>query len=450
MKANLTQGDIPKQLTNLAVPMVLGVFSIIIFNIVDTYFIGKLGSRELAAVAFTFPIPLIVGSVAFGIGIAATSFVSMALGSGKGDQVACFATDSLSLVVILGILLTIIGELTIRPLFLFMGASEDLIPLIKEYMIIWYATIPLIVIPMTGNSIIRAMGDTKFPAMVMGVAGVVNFIFDPLLIFGIGPFPELGLRGAALATAISRFFTFIAAMYVLHFRYKVIVNPFRGLSTIVNNWVKIASVAIPAFLNNLINPIAMFVLTKLVAKHGENVVAGFGVGTRVESLFAIVLIGIAASLSPFVGQNYGARKYKRIVKALSLANKFSTAWIFGCSLLMIFFADSVAAIFNDDPVVVEVAGVYLKIMIFSIMGLAVLQNTIASHNAIGKSKTSLLLNILRIFIIHIPLALILGELYSYPGIYWAGFLANLIGGGLGLVFLRRLVKSFPIDRESSS
>lgn len=193
----------------------------------------------------------------------------------------------------------------------------------------------------------------------------------------------------------------------------------------------------------------MFVLTKLVAKHGENVVAGFGVGTRVESLFAIVLIGIAASLSPFVGQNYGAKKYSRIVTALSLANKFSTAWIFLCSIFMIFFADSIASIFNDDPVVVRVAATYLKIMIFSIIGLALLQNTVATHNAIGKSKTSLLLNILRIFIIHIPLALLLGELYSYPGIYWAGFIANLLGGGLGLFFLMRLKKSFPTDSESS-
>jgi putative MATE family efflux protein len=449
MKANLTQGDIPKQLTELAVPMILGVFSIIIFNIVDTFYIGKLGSRELAAIAFTFPIPLIVGSVAFGIGIAATSFVSMALGSGKSDEVSCYATDSLSMVVILGVLLTIIGELTIEPLFKFMGASNDLIPLIKEYMIIWYMTIPLIVIPMTGNSIIRAMGDTKFPAMIMMVAGVVNFIFDPLLIFGIGPFPAMGLRGAAYATAISRFFTFLAAMYVLHCRYKVLKNPFRKLNDTLSNWIKISQVAIPAFLNNLINPIAMFVLTKLVAKHGENVVAGFGVGTRVESLFAIVLIGIAASLSPFVGQNFGAKKYSRISTALNLANKYSTGWIFLCSIFMMFFAGNIASIFNDDPVVIKVASTYLKIMIFSIMGLALLQNTISTHNAIGKSKTSLLLNILRIFIIHLPLALLLGELYSYPGIYWAGFLANFIGGGLGLIYLRKLKKSFPKDVESS-
>ncbi|WP_127718196.1 MATE family efflux transporter [Halobacteriovorax sp. HLS] len=450
MKARLTQGDISKQLIDLAIPMILGVFSIIIFNIVDTYFIGKLGTRELAAIAFTFPIPLIVGSVAFGIGIAATSFVSMALGSGRADQVANFATDSLSMVVILGIILLIIGELTIRPLFLFMGASEDLIPLIKEYMMIWYASIPLIVVPMTGNSIIRAMGNTKFPAIVMTVAGVVNFIFDPLLIFGIGPFPALGLKGAAIATAIARFFTFLAAMYFLHYKYKVLVNPFRGFNKVIGNWIRISQVAIPAFLNNLINPIAMFVLTKLVAKHGENVVAGFGVGTKVESLFAIVLIGIAASLSPFVGQNYGARKYSRITKALSLANKYSTAWIFICSVMMIFFADNVAAIFNDDPTIVKVAGTYLKIMIFSIMGLAILQNTVSTHNAIGRSKTSLLLNILRIFIIHIPLALILGELYSYQGIYWAGFIANFLGGAIGFYFLRKLNKSFPKDVESSS
>lgn len=443
MKAQLTHGDIPKQLVSLAGPMIFGVFSIIIFNLVDTYFIGKLGHRELAAVAFTFPIPLIVGSVAFGIGIAATSFVSMALGSGRSDEVSRYATDSLSMVIILGIILMVVGELTIEPLFLFMGAPKDLIPMIAEYMRVWYLSIPLIVIPMTGNSIIRAMGNTKLPAMVMGVAGLGNFIFDPIFIFGLGPIPAMGLKGAALATAVSRFFTLIAALYVLKKKYNVLTSPFIPFKKLLDNWRKITQVAFPAFLNNLVNPIAMFVLTKLVASHGEIVVAGFGVGTRVESIFAIVLIGIAASLSPFVGQNYGAKKYSRIRTAIYMANKYSAVWIFFCGVLLMFFAENLVSIFNDNPKVIEVASTYLKIMIFSIIGLALMQNSVASHNSIGKSKISLTINLLRIVVIHIPLAIVLGNIYSYEGIYWAGFIANFLGGAIGTVFLVRLFKSFP-------
>ncbi|WP_044557251.1 MATE family efflux transporter [Halobacteriovorax marinus] len=445
MKAQLTQGDITKQLVSLAGPMIFGVFSIIIFNLVDTYYIGKLGHRELAAVAFTFPIPLIVGAVAFGIGIAATSFVSMALGSGRSHEVARYATDSISMVVILGIILAIIGELTIEPLFLFMGAPKDLIPLIAEYMRVWYLSIPLIVIPMTGNSVIRAMGNTKFPAMVMAVAGLGNFIFDPLLIFGIGPFPAMGLKGAAVATAISRFFTLIAALYVLRKKYDVLTNPFIPFKQLLDNWRKITQVAFPAFLNNLVNPIAMFILTKLVASHGEIVVAGFGVGTRIESLFAIVLIGVAASLSPFVGQNYGAKKYSRIRKAIYLANKYSALWIFICGIFLMFLADGLVRVFNDNPKVIEVASTYLKIMIFSIIGLALMQNSVASHNSIGKSKTSLTINLLRIFVIHLPLAIVLGNLFSYEGIYWAGFIANFLGGIIGSFFLYKLFQKFPAE-----
>ena len=448
MKARLTQGDIANHLVSLAGPMIFGVFSIIIFNLVDTYYIGKLGHRELAAVAFTFPIPLIVGAVAFGIGIAATSFVSMALGSGRSDEVSRYATDSLSLVLILGIILVIIGELTIEPLFLFMGAPKDLIPMIAEYMRVWYLSIPLIVIPMTGNSVIRAMGNTKFPAMVMAVAGLCNFIFDPIFIFGLGPIPAMGLKGAALATAASRFFTLIAALYVLKIKYNVLTTPFIPLRTLLDNWRKITQVAFPAFLNNLVNPIAMFVLTKLVASHGEIVVAGFGVGTRIEALFAIVLIGIAASLSPFVGQNYGAKKYGRIKVALVMANKYSSLWIFICGILMMFFSENLVSIFNDNPKVIEVASTYLKIMIFSIIGLALMQNSVATHNSIGKSKISLVINILRILVIHIPLAIVLGNIYSYEGIYWAGFIANILGGLIGSVFLIKLIRKFPKEDES--
>jgi len=447
MKARLTQGDVPRQLIDLAGPMIFGVFSIIIFNLVDTYFIGKLGVKELAAAAYTFPIPMIVGAVAFGVGIAATSFVSMSLGSGKTDEVACYATDSLSLVLFLGIILTIIGELTIEPLFLFMGATPDLIPLISDYMSIWYLSIPFIMIPMTGNSVIRAMGNTKFPAMVMVVAAVVNFIFDPLLIFGIGPFPEMGLQGAAVATAISRFCTLIAGMYFLHYKYGILINPFRGFSIVLNHWRKIGQVAFPAFLNNLVNPISMFIITKLVAKHGDVVVAGFGVGTRVESLFAIVLIGIAASLSPFVGQNYGAKKYDRIRTALNFANKYSVIWILFCAFFISIFAENVAAIFNDDPVIIEVAKSYLQIMIFSIVGLAIMQNVISTHNAIGKSKTSLIISVSRIFVLYIPLALILGETFSYQGIYWAGFIANMLSGLVSYYYLKRLYRSFEVSGQ---
>ncbi len=445
MKARLTQGDIGSQLVSLAGPMIFGVFSIIIFNLVDTYYIGKLGHRELAAVAFTFPIPLIVGAVAFGIGIAATSFVSMALGSGRSDEVSRYATDSISMVVLLGLILVVVGELTIEPLFLFMGAPKDLIPMIAEYMRVWYLSIPLIVVPMTGNSIIRAMGNTKFPAMVMAVAGLGNFIFDPIFIFGLGPIPAMGLKGAAVATALSRFFTLIAAVYVLKRKYNVLTSPFIPLRKLLNNWRKITQVAFPAFLNNLVNPIAMLVLTKLVASHGEIIVAGFGVGTRIEALFSIVLIGIAASLSPFVGQNYGAKKYSRIKTALFMANKYSSIWIFICGVLLMFFSKNLVSVFNDNPEVIEVASTYLKIMIFSIIGLALMQNSVASHNSIGKSKISLLINLLRIFLIHIPLAVVLGNVYSYEGIYWAGFIANILGGVIGTYFLIKLVKSFPVD-----
>ena len=275
VKANLTEGNILRQLIDMALPMAFGIFAIIGFNLVDTFFVARLGNVELAAITFTFPFPLLIGSVAFGIGAAVSSFVSRALGAGDQHIVKKITSDAIFLGVILALTISIIGVVTIDLVFKALGADQQTLLHIKSYMNIWYFNLPFIVIPMIGNNAIRAMGNTRFPAMVMAVAGLVNVILDPLLIFGYIGFPKLGLQGAAIATVISRIFTMVAALYVLHYKYKVLISPFARMKCVVNSWIDISKLALPAFLKNLVTPIAMAVITKMVANYGSDVVAGF-------------------------------------------------------------------------------------------------------------------------------------------------------------------------------
>lgn len=437
LKANLTSGDVLQHLISLTLPMTFGVFTIIGFNLADTFFVGQLGSTELAAMAFTFPIPMIVGSISFGIGSATSSFTSRAIGSGNVERVKDYTTYSLLLAISIVTIVAIVGYLTIEEQFRLMGADDTVMPFIKEYMSIWYLTTPFIVIPMAGNSVIRSLGDTKSPAIVMAVAGLFNVILDPILIFGLGPIPEMRLQGAATATAISRVFTLIASLYMLHYKYSVIKNPFKEFHKLVKVWKDIINLAIPATLTNIINPLSIAIVTKMVSNYGNKVVAGFGVGSRIESFMAIVLIGLSASLGPFVGQNFGAKKLGRINIALKYANLFPAVWAILCFVIVFILSDHISSIFNDDPEVIAASRDYLLIMTIGLIGNGILQNVVNVFNVLGKPKISLVANIFKMFVIYLPYALILQGYYNQYGIYIAGLCAHIVTGVLAYIYLRK-------------
>ncbi len=188
--------------------MVLGMLGLIIFNLVDTYFVSLLGTTELVAISFTFPVVLVVNSIALGIGQGTASVVSRAAGAKDKTKLVRYATESLTLGVMVVLCFVLIGLLTIEPLFTALGADAQVMPYIKSYMEVWYLGMVFVVIPMVGNNSIRALGDTKSPSLVMVVAAVANSILDPMFIFGMGPIPAMGVRGAAIATVLSRCITF--------------------------------------------------------------------------------------------------------------------------------------------------------------------------------------------------------------------------------------------------
>ncbi|MCG6283469.1 MATE family efflux transporter, partial [Vibrio diabolicus] len=200
-KHGLLSAPIPTVLRQMTIPMTFGMIAILMFNLVDTFFISLLGTDALAAISYTFPVTFGVNCITMGIGVGLSTSIGRLLGQGDAPNAARFSTHGVLLAVCLVAIASTLGFFTIEPLFLLLGAKAELIPLIEQYMQVWYLTIPLLVIPMAGNSAIRATGDTKTPAKMMMLAGAINGCLDPLLIFGYGPFPELGIQGAAIASA---------------------------------------------------------------------------------------------------------------------------------------------------------------------------------------------------------------------------------------------------------
>ena len=181
MKPELTEGQVPIQLLRLTLPMIWGVLSVLAFSLADTYFVAQLGTKELAAMSFTFPVVTILGSIAMGLGTGASSVIARVIGRGEHQQVQRLTTDSLLLSLLIVSILASLGLITINPLFATLGAELELLPLIRDYMNIWYLGMVFLVVPMVGNSVIRASGNTVLPSLIMTLAAGVNILVDPLL-----------------------------------------------------------------------------------------------------------------------------------------------------------------------------------------------------------------------------------------------------------------------------
>jgi putative MATE family efflux protein len=214
-KAMLIQGPVARHLVNMTLPMLLGITTMMAQSFIDTWFLGRVGDRALAAYGFGFPILMIVASVAIGLGAGTSSVVARAIGSEDHHRTRRLVTDSLLLAFLIAAALSLLGMLTIEPLFRLLGAAEDMIPMIRGFMFILYSGMPFLVVGMVGTSSMRATGDTRLPSKLMIYGAILNVILDPVFIFGLGPVPAMGLNGAATASLISRGAIFVWALYLM-------------------------------------------------------------------------------------------------------------------------------------------------------------------------------------------------------------------------------------------
>lgn len=446
-RATLTEGPVGRHLWRLGGPMVFGLLSIILMNVIDTWFIGRLGTTELAAISFTFPVVMFVGSVAIGLGVGATSVISRAIGGGDERRVKRLATDAMMLAVALVAVLSAAGLLTIGPLFRLLGATEETLPLVQQYMSVWYVGVVFVVVPMVGNSAIRATGDTRTPALIMVVAAGVNLALDPLLIFGVGPFPEMGVRGAAIATVIARAVTMVAAVGVLQFRERLIDWRQPPLREALRSWWALLSVGLPAAATQLVLPITIGILTAMIADHGEHAVAAYGAGSRVESLMLLAPMALASGLGPFVGQNWGAGRRDRLARALVLAGRFVIGWGALSWAVLALLSGVIAGQFARDPAVVAPMTLYLLIVPLGHAFQGGFGVAASTFNAINQPLKASLLALVRAPLLLVALCWIGDALAGLPGLFAGLALSNVLVGVAARIWMRDLIHPPAVDRE---
>jgi len=419
-KHDLLNSPIKKTVNRMAIPMLFSFSFNIIYNLSDTFFVSKLGEKPLAAMSFTFPIVMSVFSILMGISSGTSSIISRSTGKNiKQDPSITkkISGDILIFSLITAFFMAIIGLLSEKYVFSFMGAKGETLILIHEYMKFWYLSLPFFILLFIGNTIMRSLGDAKTPAIIMFTGIMGNIILDPIFIFGFWFIPKMGIAGASLATLTSRILTNFLAFYILFKKKKALSSNIRNIKKMIESWKELLYISIPATASNLLNPISGFIITKIIASHSEIAVAAYGVGGRIDGLAMIPAVALNSALVPIIGQNMGAKQYQRIMGAIKYAMKLLFIWAIFASIAIIFFSSNLAQIFNESNEGIKITSLYLKIIPISYFSIFYFAINNYIFYAIKKPYNSLYLIFTKMIILVIPLVYLGSYLDGVRGIF---------------------------------
>jgi putative MATE family efflux protein len=437
MTVDLTRGPVGRHLRRQGTPFALGLVAIFSFEAVDLFFIGQLGDAPLAAIGFTLPVIWLLYGIGIGFEAGAASCVSRAVGENKTGLARRLTTDTAVLAALAGLLLCLVGLASIEPVFKMLGAPDELMPQIRAYMGVWYWVTPMDAAFWTCLASIRARGNALLESKIITVAALLNLVLDPLFIFGWFGFPRLEIQGAAVATLISVFTMLLFTIWHLHSRLNVFASIIAPFKDILDSWIHMLKIGIPAMLTNAIIPLSSGIVVMMLANYGIDAVAGFGIAMRLEPMALIPFYALSAVSSPFFGQNYGAKHYDRLLEARKIIMRFCLGFGLALAIFMSLVAEPLAGLFTDSASIRAVAVNYIWIVSWSWGAHGIVMSVNAGFNGSGRPLLSVMISATRVIFVFLPLAFAGSWLFGINGLFAASTLANLAVSIMAFVWLKR-------------
>lgn len=431
----LTNGNVNKGLIKLVVPMILANLLNIAYNIVDTIWIGQMvGSSGLGAIAVSFPIILILMAIASGITVAGNILVGQYFGANDNKSVLYISRVTTTISVITSIALALIGYIFAPPLMKFLKASESIMEYSVSYFRISMIGFPFMFYYFLIAALLRGIGDTVRPLIFLAIASVLNIILDPLMIAGIGPFPKMGLDGAAYATAFSQFISVVVSMIYLKTKDSIVrANPLRIVFDLKITKLML-KIGMPFATMQLIVSISWLFLNRLINGYGESASASVAINMRIDSLSFLPLMALSAAIATMVAQNIGANRMDRI-KAI-----YKSGCIMGIgissfmALFSVLFPRLIFRMFTSDDSIFEYTRSYMYIVMPSIIFLSVMFATNGVINGAGKTFTLMLFSFVALILVRVPLAYFLSPKIGVVGIWTSMAIVNFINMSLSLAY----------------
>lgn len=437
------EGPIAAALLRLAGPVVLANVFQTVYQLTDTFWVGRLGAEAVAAVSFSFPVIFLLISLGAGITIAGTILVAQFEGRGDRRQVDFISAQTYLLVTVAAVLLSAAGYLLAEPVLLLMGAAPAVLPLATDYLEISFLGLAFVYGYFVFQALLRGVGDVKTPLLVVIGTVLLNFVLDPLLIFGWGPVPALGIAGAALATISTQGIAAVVGAGILLSGRRPIHIHLRDLRPDWPLTERIGRLGFPASVELSTRALGLTVMTTLVAGFGSEAVAAYGVGTRVFSFVLIPALGLAMATSTVVGQNVGAGQRPRARRTASIGTWIAFGALSTAGIVAFLRAEPlIGAFVPDEPRVIENGARFLRIVAptWGFVGIQIIIG--GAFSGAGQTFVSMALALISLWVLQFPVAFVLSQRtdLGLDGVWWAFPIANVAAAALAVAWFVRTVR----------
>lgn len=427
-----------KRLLSIALPIMGGNLLHMLYNLADSYFLGKLGTEAISAPTVSFSIIFLMIIFGTGFSTAGTTLISQAKGKEDQEKVDFYVSQTFVLLVLTSLLIMIVGLIGTPYMLKLMQVPETIFPSVAIYLRIIFLGMPFMFLSFVLRATLQGIGDSMTPLRLQMITVTLNIILDPLLIFGLGPFPALGVAGAAIATVFARSVNSILAVYILASGKKGLKLRLKYLLPQKSAWSLLLRIGLPSSIGGAVSALGFSVLQGIVNTFGAPVIAAFGVGNRVIGLFNMPAQGISQATAVLVGQNLGAKDPDAAEKTV----KYGAASIFIFVLIgmtiTFFYGNSVTRFFINDPEVIAYGARLFQVVSLSVIFFSLFTVVNGAFQGGGDTKPIMLFNIIRLWGLRIPAALFLAKYIGMgpEGIWWAMVISNIVVAGGNYLLLR--------------
>jgi putative MATE family efflux protein len=422
---DLLKDNIPQLVKKLAIPASIGTLFQTLYNIVDTFYAGKISPEALSALSKSFPIYFLIIASSIGVTVAGTSLIGNSIGKRNENDVLNYITHIVYYGIIISIIISFIGLNYSEKIFLTMGSSREVANLGLDYTnVIFYGTIIFILV-VSLNSLLHAEGDTKTYRNVLILSFFLNIILNPLLIFGFLFVPAMGIKGIGLATVISQFLSLLIIFIKVigNSRIKKLTTKYFLPKFIFFKIIFFQSM--PIIVSICAYSFASAVVFIYVGQDGEYATAGYGAASRFEQILFLPVLGINTAIISIIAQNYGAMKFDRIRETFFIAIKYALFIMFFAAIVVFLAADVVTSLFSNNPEVIDYGMRYLRISAIVLPAYPLFFISNGFFMALKKSENAMISNIFRNFLIPISV-FYLAKLYSadFDTFFWMWAIFN--------------------------
>ena len=436
---NYTEGSIGRVTLLLAIPMILEMAMESVFAVVDIFFVAGLGTAAVATVGLTEAMITLLYAIAIGLSMGTTAMVARRIGEQDSKGASLAAAQAIWLGIFVSIIVGLMGIFYAPNILMAMGADEEVLAIGIPYTRLMFAGSFTILFLFLINGIFRGAGDASLAMKALTLANCINIVLDPVLIYGYGPFPELGLTGAAVATNIGR------GIGVLYGLYYICGGGGRirlHLANMLPNWATLSSlvrISLGGIAQFLVATASWIFLVQIVSSFGNEAVAGYTIGVRIVMFTILPAWGLSNAAATLVGQNLGAGLPDRAEQSVWQIVKFNAFYMGFASLMMLLFATPVVGIFIEDSAASGYAVQALWIFALGYIPWGIGMAIIQSFNGAGDTMTPTWINVFCFWLVQVPLAYSLAMLLELGpvGVFWAVFVSDVLTGIVGYLVFRR-------------